>query len=199
MPRIVDEDEKRATIAKAAYEVIAAGGIGAATMRSIARQAGCTTGMVVHYFENKQDVLLHAQHHAAQEVRRRMREHERNHHGLALLLALLVELLPADERRRGNWRIWMGFWDESVAAPGVYKEQSNRVTEWHRRLKRALVQAVEAQEVDAGINLADEVDLIAALVEGLAIQVVVHRRSIGAARQKRLVNEYLRRLSSGRA
>lgn len=197
MPRIVDQDEKRATIAKAAYEVIATQGIGAATMRSIARQAGCTTGMVVHYFDDKQDVLLHAHNHAAQDVRRRMREHEHDHRGLALLQALLVEVLPADERRRGNWRIWIAFWDESVAAPGVHNEQSNRVSEWHRRLKRALLQAVEAQEVDAGINIADEVDLIASLVEGLAIQVIVHGRSIGAARQLRLVREYLRRLSSG--
>lgn len=196
MPRIVDQDEKRATIAKAAYEVIAAQGIGGATMRAIARQAGCTTGMVVHYFDDKQDVLLHAHNHAAQDVRRRMREHERNHQGLALLLALVVEVLPTDERRRGNWRIWIAFWDESVATPGVHHEQSNRISEWHRRLRRALAQAVDAGEVDAGINIADEADLIASLVEGLAIQVVVHRRSIGAARQLRLVKEYLRRLSA---
>lgn len=196
MPRVVDQDEKRATIARAAYEVIAAQGIGGATMRAIARQAGCTTGMVVHYFDDKQDVLLHAHNHAAQDVRRRMREHEQNHRGLALLLALLEEVLPADERRRGNWRIWIAFWDESVSTPGVHNEQSNRVSEWHRRLRRALLQAIEAGEVDASINTADEVDLIASLLEGLAIQVIVHRRSIGAARQRRLVKEYLRRLSS---
>lgn len=196
MPRVVDQDEKRATIAKAAYEVIAAQGIGGATMRAIARQAGCTTGMVVHYFDDKQDVLLHAHNHAAQDVRRRMREDEHVHRGLALLLALVEEVLPADQRRRGNWRIWMAFWDESVATPGVHHEQSNRVSEWHRRLKRALLQAIEAGEVDSSINVADEADLIASLLEGLAIQVVVHRRSIGAARQRRLVKEYLRRLSS---
>lgn len=199
MPRVVDQDEKRATIARAAYEVIAAEGIGGATMRAIARQASCTTGMVVHYFDDKQDVLLHAHNHAAQDVRRRMREHEHNLRGLALLLALLEEILPADQRRRGNWRIWMAFWDESVAAPGVHNEQSNRVSEWHRRLKRALLQAIEDGEVDSSINLSDEVDLIASLLEGLAIQVIVHGRTIGAARQLRLVKEYLRRLSSAPA
>jgi AcrR family transcriptional regulator len=196
VPRIVDQDEKRATIAKAAYDVIATQGIGGATMRAIARQAGCTTGMVVHYFSGKQDVLLHAHDHAAQDVRRRMVEHERNHRGVVLLLALLDEVLPADARRRGNWKIWMSFWDESVADTGVRNEQSNRVVEWHGRLKRALTQAHAAGEIAASTNIRDEVDIIASLVEGLAIQVIVHRRTISGPRQVRLIREYVRRLSS---
>lgn len=196
MPRVVDQDEKRSTIARAAYEVIANHGIGNATMRAIARQAGCTTGMVVHYFKNKQDVLLHAHNHAAQDVRRRMRDDEKAFQGLALLKALLVEVLPADDRRRGNWRIWIAFWDESVADGAVTREQSNRISEWHRRLRRALAQAVEAGEIDPAINVADEVDLIASLVEGMAIQIIVHGRSISENRQLRLIDEYLRRLAS---
>jgi AcrR family transcriptional regulator len=191
----VDQDEKRTTIAKAAYDVIATHGIGKATMRAIAQQAECTTGMVVHYFKDKQDVLLHAHNHAAQDVRSRMREHERNYRGLALLLELLIEVLPTDARRKNNWKIWMSFWDTSVSGGRVSGEQSTRVSEWHRRLRRALSQAVEAGEIDPATNIADEVDLIASLVEGLAIQVIVHRRALGAERQVRLLGDYLRRLS----
>jgi len=195
VPRIVDQDEKRTTIAKAAYDVIATHGIRKATMRAIAQQAECTTGMVVHYFKDKQDVLLHAHNHAAQDVRSRMREHERNYRGLALLLELLIEVLPTDARRKNNWKIWMSFWDTSVSGGRVSGEQSTRVSEWHRRLRRALSQAVEAGEIDPATNIADEVDLIASLVEGLAIQVIVHRRALGAERQVRLLKDYLRRLS----
>jgi TetR/AcrR family transcriptional regulator, transcriptional repressor of bet genes len=198
VPRIVDQDEKRATIARAAYDVINTVGIGGATMRAIARQAGCTTGMVVHYFSGKQDVLLHAHNHAAQDVRRRMVEHERRHRGVALLFALIEEVLPMDARRRGNWRIWMSFWDESVAEASVRGEQSRRVVEWHRRLRRALAQALEAGEIDPAVNVRDEVDVIASLVEGLAIQVIAHRRAISAPRQVRLIREYIRRLSASR-
>jgi len=195
VPRVVDQDEKRATIAKAAYDVIVTQGISKATMRAIARQAECTTGMVVHYFKGKQDVLLHAHNHAAQDVRRRMREHERHHRGMSLLLELLIEVLPMDSRRRDNWKIWMSFWDTSVADGRVRNEQSNRVTEWHRRLRRALNQAVEDGEISPQTNIASEVDMIASLVEGLAIQVIVHRRAIKAGRQVELVKEHLRRLA----
>jgi AcrR family transcriptional regulator len=191
----VDQDEKRATIAKAAYDVITTHGISKATMRAIARQAGCTTGMVVHYFKGKQDVLLHAHNHAAQDVRRRMRAHEQAHRGMALLLELLIEVLPMDARRRDNWKIWMSFWDTSVSDGRVRAEQSNRVSEWHRRLRRALSQAVEGGEINTGMNIADEADLIASMVEGMAIHVIVHRRSISADRQLRLVKQYLARLS----
>jgi hypothetical protein len=124
-----------------------------------------------------------------------MREHEQAHRGMALLLALLIEVLPMDARRRDNWKIWMSFWDASVSDGRVRGEQSNRVSEWHRRLRRALFQAVEAGEIDAGMNIADEADVIASMVEGMAIHVIVHRRAISAGRQLKLVKQYLARLS----
>ena len=44
MPKIVDHDERRATIAAAAAMVIADDGVEGATMKAIASRAGVTTG-----------------------------------------------------------------------------------------------------------------------------------------------------------
>lgn len=196
MPRIVDQDQKRADIARAAYEVITRDGIGGATMRTIAKQAGCSTGMLVHYFSNKQDVLLNAHEHAAKNVRQRMVEYQRDLQGLTLLRALIEEVLPVDERRKGNWIIWISFWDPSVADSELKSEQAKRITEWHRRLKGALTQAEALGELRAGTNVQDEVDRIASMVEGLAIQVIVHRRAMSGARMLRLIEGYFLRLAA---
>ena len=195
VPKIVDQEEKRASIARAAYDVLSTEGIAGATMRRIAKAAGCSTGMLVHYFKGKQDVLLSAHEHASTDVRARMEACEREASGLSLLRALLMEVLPLDARRCGNWLIWISFWDESVA-DAVRPEQDKRVLEWRGRLKRALDQAVDAGELPETVNVADETDTIAALLEGLAIQVVVHRRRIGARRQIQLVERHLTRLAS---
>lgn len=196
MARIVDEEEKRLEVAQAAYHVIARDGLAGATMRSIAQEAGCSTGMVVHYFRTKQDVLLQAQSYATSQVRDRLVRHETDLQGMALLRATIYEVLPVDERRRSNWSIWMSFWQACPAPEAFLKEQLARVAEWHDRLGQVLSQAVEAGEISPDLDIRLEVEMLAAFIEGLAVQVVFHKRRIGRRKQRQMVDVYLLRLCS---
>ena len=60
MPKIVDHARRRDEIAHVACQVVAHYGFEQATVARIARGAGYTTGMVAHYFESKQDIILAA-------------------------------------------------------------------------------------------------------------------------------------------
>ena len=60
MPKIVDHDKRRDEIALVACRVVAEGGFDQATIVRIAREAGYTTGMVAHYFDTKQDIIIAA-------------------------------------------------------------------------------------------------------------------------------------------
>ena len=60
MPKIVDHDKRRFTIAQAAVTVIAEQGLEATKLSDIARLAGMTTGSVSHYFSGKDAVLMAA-------------------------------------------------------------------------------------------------------------------------------------------
>jgi AcrR family transcriptional regulator len=60
MPKIVDSEARREEIAEAIWRVIAKHGMEAVTVREIAKEACCTTGMLVHYFKNKDELILHA-------------------------------------------------------------------------------------------------------------------------------------------
>ena len=53
MPKIVDHDERRDLIARAACEVISRVPLDRITLREIANAAGWTTGAVTHYFADK--------------------------------------------------------------------------------------------------------------------------------------------------
>ena len=58
MPKIVDHAKRRDEIALVACQVVASHGFEQATVARIARAAGYTTGMVAHYYESKQDIIL---------------------------------------------------------------------------------------------------------------------------------------------
>jgi AcrR family transcriptional regulator len=60
MPKIVNHDERRDQIALVACRVVAENGFDQATIVRIAREAGYTTGMVAHYFDTKQDIIIAA-------------------------------------------------------------------------------------------------------------------------------------------
>ena len=60
MPKIVDHEQRRDEIALVACRVVAEHGFDQATIVRIAREAGYTTGMVAHYFDTKQEIMIAA-------------------------------------------------------------------------------------------------------------------------------------------
>ena len=60
MPKIVDHARRREDIAHVACQVVASYGFEQATVARIARAAGYTTGMLAHYYESKQEIILAA-------------------------------------------------------------------------------------------------------------------------------------------
>ena len=60
VPKIVDHDERREELARAAVRAIDRLGLEGATMREIAKEAGYSTGILGHYFESKDDIVLGA-------------------------------------------------------------------------------------------------------------------------------------------
>jgi len=138
MPRVVDHDQRRRELALAACDVIARAGLEGATLRDVARQAGCTTGRVSHYFADKQQLLLAALETATQAVEDRIL-----HRALADpgdLRGILTESLPLDEPRRIEWRIWIAFWGAAIGDPDLHREHRGRYDTWRDALVTVLAQ-----------------------------------------------------------
>jgi TetR/AcrR family transcriptional regulator, transcriptional repressor of bet genes len=110
MPKIVDHDKRRDEIALVACRVVAQVGFDQATIVRIAREAGYTTGMVAHYFDTKQDIIIAA----LRLILRRIEERLSPQEGVAEpeLLALLTEALPVDEARYTECAFWIAFWGQ---------------------------------------------------------------------------------------
>ncbi len=130
MPKIVDHAKRRDEIALAACQVVAEHGFEQSTVARIARAAGYTTGMVAHYYESKQDIILAALRLILKRIEERLtRERDA---GEANLLSVLSEALPVDAQRFTECAFWMAFWGQVSADPKL-----KRLNAWvHREYMR---------------------------------------------------------------
>jgi TetR/AcrR family transcriptional regulator, transcriptional repressor of bet genes len=130
MPKIVDHDQRRDQIALVACRVVAEHGFDQATIVRIAREAGYTTGMVAHYFDTKQDIIIAALRLILRRIEERLTKPEGAAHGD--LLTLLSEALPLDEQRYIECAFWIAFWGQVSA-----DKRLKRINAWvHREYLR---------------------------------------------------------------
>src|SRR3954468_19086864 len=72
MPKVVDHEERRAELREAVWRLASRDGLEAVTVRGVAEEAGCSTGALVHYFDDKEELLLFAFRTVADRVMRRV-------------------------------------------------------------------------------------------------------------------------------
>lgn len=179
MPKVVDHEERRRAIAAAACRVIAASGLAGATMRDIAGEAGCTTGMVVHYFRSKEEVLLAALGSVSQAVADRTAALTAD--PSTGLETLLCECLPMDDRRRLEWRVWIAFWGSAAHDPVLAREQRDRYRTWSEALQFVLATSGHPP----GPPLEEAAETMMTIVDGIGIQAVFDPRRWPPERQAR--------------
>ncbi len=136
MPKIVDHDARRDEIALVACRVVAQVGFDQATIVRIAREAGYTTGMVAHYFDSKQDIVIAALRLILRRIEERLKPHEGTEQ--PPLLALLTEALPVDDVRYTECAFWIAFWGQVPADKRLKQINSWLHREYLRLFERCL-------------------------------------------------------------
>jgi len=118
--------DRRDEVLRAALRVIEREGLQGASMRAIASEIGCTTGVLTHFFRSKQELIDAATdtvfgpfdaglaaEFEGEDARRRLRR-------------VLVNVLPVNAANRGVIRLWMelarGAWSSRTFAAG-YRER----------------------------------------------------------------------------
>jgi TetR/AcrR family transcriptional repressor of bet genes len=130
MPKIVDHDQRRDQVALVACRVVAENGFDQATIVRIAREAGYTTGMVAHYFDTKQDIIIAALRLILRRIEERLTRPSGD--AQADLLTVLSEALPIDEQRYIECAFWTAFWGQVSA-----DKRLKRINAWvHREYMR---------------------------------------------------------------
>jgi TetR/AcrR family transcriptional regulator, transcriptional repressor of bet genes len=130
MPKIVDHAQRRDEIAQVACQVVANHGFEQATVARIARAAGYTTGMVAHYYDSKQEIILAALRLMLLRIEERLTRERVT--GEADLVEVLSEALAVDAQRFTECAFWMAFWGQVSA-----DKKLKRLNAWvHREYMR---------------------------------------------------------------
>ena len=194
MPRVVDHDARRRDFIEAAYDTIVEEGLDNTTVRAVAKKAGYTTGALVHYFKDKEELIKEALNYFGNDLRERMVNVHQDRTGRAALHATLMEALPTNKRSAMSWRVWMALWYHSEANQSMRMEQRRRYREWFGRIAEMLDESRESGELGPEIDVNLEARALVAFVDGLGVQYLMSAGRFPKRRLINLVDGYLRRL-----
>jgi AcrR family transcriptional regulator len=167
MPKLGMGPIRREQICRSAAAVIAREGFAGTTMRMVAEEAGVSTGMLNHYFANRQDLLMQALVFVSERSQERYRlAIEGLAPGRGRLEALLDSVLADDAESIETWRVWINAHGEAVRLPELRRTIEERLNDWFELLGGVLEGLVPG-DLPGSIPWTWRVD---ALLTGLAIQ-----------------------------
>ncbi|MCI4659528.1 TetR/AcrR family transcriptional regulator [Cryobacterium algoricola] len=194
MPKIVDHEERRAEVLEATWRVIATRGLDAATVRQIAKEAGVSSGVLAHYFADKDDILVQAHRLAYDRVFRRVEEKIGRSTGIEALRATLYETLPMDENRRIEAVIDINYIGRALNDPRlklVRQESAQVARGWWLGV---LTSTAAGGHLAVDTNLELLVDQILVFIDGISLQSVLFPDLMTPELQKRLADDLIARI-----
>jgi AcrR family transcriptional regulator len=191
MPKIVDWDARRDEILSATWRVIARDGIARATIRAIAREAGCSRGILAHYFDDKADILGSALLMSHRRVVARMEAGAARLAGLAALRVIMIEALPLDEQRDLEAQIEISFWGRALGNPALRELQHAEFDRFAERLRGHLAEAEKNGELRDGTDIALAAHQLLVLIDGLSAERVLYPDRVGPDRQEQMLDALL--------
>lgn len=191
MPKKVDHKLRREAFLAAAYRTIKKKGIAGCTVRAVAKEAGFTTGALVHYVKSIDTLLAEASEYSARDVRASMVLMEQLPDKLEALRQVLYLALPSDDDKKGNWNFFLGFWERSVHNAAVRNITHLRYVEWLKRTARLIHNAQEAGDISRDVDVRHASHAVVALTDGIATQTLRSGSPLTPREQRALIDDWI--------
>ncbi|SBT40928.1 TetR/AcrR family transcriptional regulator [Micromonospora auratinigra] len=191
MPKIVDHDARRAELAAAMWRVVYRDGIGAATVRSIAAEAGWSPSALRHYFRSQTELLVFAMEHVLTEAGARFATGDWSGPTRQVVQRMLEELLPLDRQRAREAEVWLALAARTQVDPAA-RERMREADDGVRRAADVAVGALAADGLLAGDrDPAQETARLHALVDGLTLHLLLHPDLMPPERARAVLADHL--------
>lgn len=194
MPKVVDHQQRRREIAEATWRTAVRRGFDDLTLREIAAEARVSTGVLAHYFPDKEALVLHTLHTAVDQLVARFAERVADLPPQETLRAALLEALPLDAERRAEWRTWLNFWALAATSPDLTAEQNRWYALWRDFIAAQLRRCQEAGILAREHDPQGEAVALIAFVDGLSLQAAFDPDHFPSERQIGLLDRCLARL-----
>jgi AcrR family transcriptional regulator len=197
MPKIVDHDARREEIAQALWRVVRRDGIRAASVRTVAAEAGWSAGAVRYYFPDQDGLLNFAMELVSRRVTDRVSAIQPVGTVVETVLRYLEEVIPLDSERQAEFDIWLSFVAQAQAESGAggLRELLGPLQEGLRGMCHSLLEALDqAGAFRAGLDLERETERLHALLDGLSLHTAMQPSRTTPARVREILTDHLKTL-----
>lgn len=192
MPKIVDHALRRRELAGAVWRVIARDGVAEVSIRSVAAEAGWSSGALRHYFATRGELLAFACELVIAQVTDRLSARQHTGSIRDAVGDILLQTMPVDEIRHTESSIAFAFLALGLGDPELARVQRLHFTSMYELCLRLVRQVVPTPARTTPETLARRLH---AVVDGLTVHVLAgHLSSADMVDQ---LNAYLDELTGG--
>lgn len=179
MPKRVDHGLRRRQITDAVCRITVRGGLGAATFREVAAEAGVSVRLVQYYFGSKDELMLATQRRVSERaVARIVSRRGEDETPREALLRVLGSFIPTDDESREIMLLFVALHTATLVDPSLLRPEAQAIP---RSLHATIASHLAA--ADLGDRSPDmEAAILAGLVPSLAQSVLDGLDTPGNAR-----------------
>jgi AcrR family transcriptional regulator len=194
VPKDVDHEARREEILEAVWTVIARDGLEKATVRVIAAETSWSTGVLQHYFADKDEILLSALRLMYERIAARGEALLEGLSGIEALHALVLENLPLDDQRELETKFLMNYWSRVIREGDVAPRPERRGPQLVDTLSDLVREGQQAGEISTGETPEDVAERLLALIDGFSLHTLLDPQRLTRERQEHLVQQEFERL-----
>jgi AcrR family transcriptional regulator len=177
MARQKQAKDRHQEILEAAARVITDRGLAETRISDIADRCGVSPGLILYYFESKDRLLVEALTYANDQFYLRLSRELRRMTSARQQLERVVELsvpgLLPEYERLDEWALWVEIWVRALRDPDMAKEREELDRRWRQSIADIVRRGRSTGEFPEGQDADDLGLVIGALIDGLAIGVLM--------------------------
>jgi AcrR family transcriptional regulator len=183
--------DRRLEVTEAAWRVIVREGLDRASMRAIAQELGSSTGVVTHYFRDKDELMLFALERVFEKLFQDVETAAKGREGLDRLEQMTLAALPTLASGIPGWQVWIAFLGYAIGRENLVQEHRKRYDSLCHLISQELAELQVIGLIREDLDLTQESNALIALVDGIGTGVVINPEKFSTEHQRYLVHRYL--------
>jgi AcrR family transcriptional regulator len=173
MPRLIDHARREDELAEAVWRVIRREGASGVSVRTVAAEAGLSTGSLRHSFPSRIDLMAHATALVARRIAERIGSRRGDADPRRRVIRVLAERLPLDDARRAEAEVTAALLADAASHPRLREVRAAAHSAARETCLAQLAQLRAAGLLRPDADPDAEADHLQALLAGLALQLLV--------------------------
>ena len=187
-PRQKPSKDRHQEILNAAAKVITDRGLAETRISDIAKRAGVSPGLILYYFESKDrllsDALSYTNDRFYLETSRELRRIPEARAQLERFIELSVPGLLPEFERLEEWALWIEIWVRALRDPDMAKDREVLDKRWRAQIADIVRSGQQSGEFPVDDPAEDLALRLGAMIDGLAVQVLMHDADVTPQRMR---------------